>query len=177
MIKGKPSLPGRSRWRSRDGVRWSSIFLFPSLEQLNDTKIYDRAFSARFKNRGYCRGFGKSFIPPTLLSQFNTGQSLPPFQLSTLQGAKIHPNEWEGRVPILNFWPPDVDLLKKKCRLWNVLVRSALQINEPFWQSPPTFAQEKWNHFGSNSAYISISSWMNRMNALKREWPEIAPQL
>ena len=73
----------------------------------------------------------------------------------------------------MNFWPPDVDLVKKKFRLWNVLVRSALQINEPFWESPPTFTYKKTNHSGSNAVCISMAPWMNRKNALKREWPEI----
>ena len=39
----------------------------------------------------------------TFLSRFDTGQSLPPFQLSTLQGASTHPNELEERVLILKF--------------------------------------------------------------------------
>lgn len=47
---------------------------------------------------------GNPSSTPILLSQFDTGQSLPSFQLSTLQGATIHLNALEGRVLILNFW-------------------------------------------------------------------------
>lgn len=47
---------------------------------------------------------GNPSSAPFILSRFDTGQTLPPFQLSTLQGTPIHSNDLEGRVLILNFW-------------------------------------------------------------------------
>ncbi|WP_342349920.1 TlpA disulfide reductase family protein [uncultured Nitrospira sp.] len=41
---------------------------------------------------------------PSTLSRFDTSQSLPTFQLRTLQGTPIHSDQLAGRVLILNFW-------------------------------------------------------------------------
>ncbi|WNM59807.1 TlpA disulfide reductase family protein [Candidatus Nitrospira allomarina] len=53
---------------------------------------------------GMALALGNPSSSPYTLSRFNTAQTLPPFQLRTLQGTSIHSNELKGRVFILNFW-------------------------------------------------------------------------
>jgi hypothetical protein len=53
---------------------------------------------------GMFMALGNPTSLPFILSRFDTGQTLPPFQLSILQGTPIHSNEVEGQVLILNFW-------------------------------------------------------------------------
>ena len=47
---------------------------------------------------------GNPSSTPFILSRFDTAQTLPPFQLRTLQGTPVHSDELAGRVLILNFW-------------------------------------------------------------------------
>ena len=53
---------------------------------------------------GMAIALGNPSSVPFILSRFDTGQTLPTFQLRTLQGTPIHSDELTGRVLILNFW-------------------------------------------------------------------------
>lgn len=53
---------------------------------------------------GVAVALGNPSSTPLILSRFDTGQTLPPFQLRTLQGTPVHSDELAGRVLILNFW-------------------------------------------------------------------------
>jgi hypothetical protein len=53
---------------------------------------------------GMALALGNPSSTPFILSRFDIPQTLPPFQLRTLQGTSIHSDELEERVLILNFW-------------------------------------------------------------------------
>ena len=53
---------------------------------------------------GIAVALGNPSSTPFILGRFDTAQTLPPFQLRTLQGTFIRSNELEGQVLILNFW-------------------------------------------------------------------------
>lgn len=53
---------------------------------------------------GITMAWGNPSSVPITLSRFDTSQSLPTFQLRTLQGISVHSDELAGRVLIINFW-------------------------------------------------------------------------